>query len=136
MNGRIPFLVFILMSFVLIPARAFGYRNVGVTARSFLAIVTAYSSSPRAVTASGSHAFDGAAACPRKYPFGTRFMIEGKIEGKKFVCKRCKREYAYPQVNGRPIRCECGWWYFNDRGNIREEFNQRIDPFSQSFSSR
>ena len=79
MKGRIPFLVFILMSFVLIPGRAFGYRNLNVASRSFLAIVTAYSSSPRAVTASGSHGFDGAVACPRKYPFGARFMIEGKI---------------------------------------------------------
>ena len=79
MKGRIPFLVFILMSFVFIPGRAFGYRNVSVTPRSFLATVTAYTSSPRAVTASGSHGFDGAVACPRKYPFGARFMIEGKI---------------------------------------------------------
>ena len=90
MKGRIPFLVFILMSFVLIPGRAFGYRNLNVASRSFLAIVTAYTSSPRAVTASGSHAFDGAAACPRKYPFGTRFMIEGKI----YECRdRLNRKY-------------------------------------------
>ena len=90
MKGRIPFLVFILMSFVLIPGRAFGYRNLNVASRSFLAIVTAYTSSPRAVTASGSHAFDGAVACPRKYPFGTRFMIEGKI----YECRdRLNRKY-------------------------------------------
>src|SRR5437870_12083784 len=76
MKGRIPFLGFFLMSFILLSGRAFGYRNLSVTSRSFLAIVTAYASSPRAVTASGSHGFDGAVASPRKHPFGARFMIE------------------------------------------------------------
>ena len=55
------------------------------------------------------------------------------IEGKPFTCKRCKRVYAYPQANGRPIRCECGWWYWNLGGKIKEEYRQRIDP--QSLSS-
>ncbi len=41
--------------------------------------------------------------------------IEGEV-----VCKRCKREYPYPQAGERPIRCECGWWYFNDGVSIRE----------------
>jgi len=56
----------------------------------------------------------------------------GKIEGKKFTCKRCKRVYAYPQENGRPVRCECGWWYKNDHGKIVESFKQRIDPVGSS----
>ena len=90
MKGRIPFLVFMLMSLVLVPGRAFGYSNVSVTSRSFLAIVTAYTSSRGAVTASGSHTFDGVVACPRKYPFGTRFMIEGKL----YECRdRLNRKY-------------------------------------------
>ncbi|MBV9149445.1 MAG: hypothetical protein JO024_06255 [Candidatus Eremiobacteraeota bacterium] len=50
------------------------------------------------------------------------------IEGRKFTCKRCGRVYAYPEVNGGPIRCECGWWYWNDHGKIRDAFRQRIDP--------
>src|SRR2546423_14332907 len=91
MKGRIPFLVFfIVMSFVLIPGRIFGYSNLNVTARSFLAIVTAYTSSSRAVTASGSHTFEGVLACPRKYPFGTRFLIDGKL----YECRdRLNRKY-------------------------------------------
>lgn len=51
------------------------------------------------------------------------------IEGRKFVCKRCKREYPYPQAGERPIRCECGWWYFNDGAAIREAYCQRIEPY-------
>jgi len=90
MKRRIPFLVFVLMSFLLVPGRAFGYRNLTVTNRSFLAVVTAYTSSRRAVTASGSRAFDGVVACPRKYRFGTRFMIEGRI----YECRdRLNRKY-------------------------------------------
>ena len=50
------------------------------------------------------------------------------IEGRKFICKRCRRVYPYPEDDGRPIRCECGWWYWNERGKIREAFRQRIDP--------
>ncbi|HEY8297303.1 MAG TPA: hypothetical protein VIG32_04685 [Candidatus Baltobacteraceae bacterium] len=52
-----------------------------------------------------------------------------KIEGKKFVCKRCKREYGYPQPGERPIRCECGWWYENVAGSIKEAYWQRIEPY-------
>lgn len=53
----------------------------------------------------------------------------GPIEGKKFVCKRCGREYPYPQPGDRPIRCECGWWYANVGGPIREAYWQRIEPY-------
>jgi hypothetical protein len=48
---------------------------------------------------------------------------------KQFVCKRCKRVYGYPQAGERPIRCECGWWYYNDGASIREAFWQRIEPY-------
>ena len=47
----------------------------------------------------------------------------------KFVCKRCKREYDYPQPGDRPIRCECGWWYENDYGSIKEYFWERIGSY-------
>jgi len=48
---------------------------------------------------------------------------------KQFVCKRCKRTYAYPQPGERPIRCECGWWYYNDGAGIRESYQQRIEGY-------
>ncbi|HUA07870.1 MAG TPA: hypothetical protein VMA98_01255 [Candidatus Acidoferrales bacterium] len=48
---------------------------------------------------------------------------------KQFVCKRCKRTYPYPQPGARPIRCECGWWYYNDGAAMREIFWQRIEPY-------
>lgn len=51
------------------------------------------------------------------------------IAGKKFVCKRCKREYNYPKPGARPIRCECGWWYYNQAGTILERYWQRIEPY-------
>jgi 3D (Asp-Asp-Asp) domain-containing protein len=90
MKGPIPFLIFILMSFVLTPARVFGYANTTVMTRSFLATVTAYTSSAKAVTASGSRTFDGVVACPRRYPFGTRFLIDGKL----YECRdRLNRRY-------------------------------------------
>ncbi len=57
------------------------------------------------------------------------YTAEAPIEGRKFVCKRCKREYPYPQAGERPIRCECGWWYLNDGGRIREAYFQRIEPY-------
>jgi 3D (Asp-Asp-Asp) domain-containing protein len=51
----------------------------------FTAEVTAYSSSPDEtwgdpfITASGREVHDGLVACPRKYPFGTRFRIGSDI---------------------------------------------------------
>lgn len=53
------------------------------------------------------------------------------IVGKKFTCKRCKREYNYPQDGGPPIKCECGWWYENEHGAIIERFWQRIEPYRE-----
>ena len=51
------------------------------------------------------------------------------IVGKKFVCKRCKRESQYPQTGAPAIRCACGWWYYNDGVSIRESYQQRIEPY-------
>ncbi len=67
---------------------------------------------------------------------GVTYTAEPPIEGKTFVCKRCKRTYAFPQPGDRPIRCECGWWYLNDGGNIREAYNQRIEPYRTPRSVR
>ena len=53
------------------------------------------------------------------------------LAGKKFVCKRCKRVYPYPEDGGPPIRCECGWWYENDHGTIVERFWERIEPYRE-----
>jgi hypothetical protein len=50
-----------------------------------------------------------------------------EIEGLKFTCKRCKREYPFPDRGEKPIRCECGWWYENRDGRIHEEFHHRFD---------
>jgi len=51
------------------------------------------------------------------------------IDGRKLVYKRCHREYNYPQAGGRPIRCECGWWYYHDGAGLREAYWQRIEPY-------
>ena len=54
-------------------------------AKHFTAEVTAYSSSPDEtwgdpfITASGREVFDGLVACPRRFPFGTRFRIGSRI---------------------------------------------------------
>jgi 3D (Asp-Asp-Asp) domain-containing protein len=54
-------------------------------ATSFTAEVTAYSSSPDEtwgdpfITASGREVFEGLVACPRRFPFGTRFLIGSRI---------------------------------------------------------
>lgn len=51
------------------------------------------------------------------------------IADRKFVCKRCHREYNHPAPGDPPIRCECGWWYANVGGRIREAYWQRIEPY-------
>jgi hypothetical protein len=82
--------VLLLTSFLLVPEAAFAYRNFDARSRLFLGTVTAYTSSPTAATASGTRAFDGLLACPRKYPFGTLFAIEGRI----YECRdRLSRKY-------------------------------------------
>src|SRR5213083_3114522 len=82
--------VLLLTSFLLVPEAAFAYRNFDARSRLFLGTVTAYTSSPTAATASGTRAFDGLLACPRKYPFGTLFAIEGRV----YECRdRLSRKY-------------------------------------------
>ncbi len=51
------------------------------------------------------------------------------VEGRAYVCKRCGRRYAYPKPGERPIRCECGWWYENRGGSLKEAYWQRIEPY-------
>ena len=52
---------------------------------SFEATVTAYSSSPDEtwgdpyISADGNRVYDGLVACPRRYPFGTHFLIDDQI---------------------------------------------------------
>lgn len=63
---------------------------------------------------------------------GRTYAVSTKpLQGRKFVCKRCEREYSYPQPGDPPIRCECGWWYENAGGTIKEAFWQRIDPYRE-----
>jgi hypothetical protein len=50
-----------------------------------------------------------------------------EIQGLKFTCKRCKRVYPFPDQGEKPIRCECGWWYENVGGTIKESFHHRFD---------
>jgi|SRR5580692_9184928 3D (Asp-Asp-Asp) domain-containing protein len=83
MKRHILWLVFLLMGGLLLPELALGYRAPTATARPLQGIVTAYTSSRNDITASGAHASDGVLACPRRYPFGTGFKIEGKI----YVCQ-------------------------------------------------
>lgn len=53
--------------------------------KRFTAEVTAYSSSPDEtwgdpfITASGREVHDGLVACPRRYPFGTQFLIGTRV---------------------------------------------------------
>jgi hypothetical protein len=75
-------LVFLFVSFF--------FPQLGFAAHSFLATVTAYTSLADALTASGAPPSDGVMACPRKYAFGTRFTIAGKI----YECRdRLSRKY-------------------------------------------
>jgi hypothetical protein len=90
MKRFFPFFVFLLIILVLVPEPASAYHNPPATSRLFIATVTAYTSRPLAATASGSGVFTGVVACPRKYPFGTRVMIEGRL----YECRdRLSRKY-------------------------------------------
>jgi hypothetical protein len=52
------------------------------------------------------------------------------LNGPTFQCPRCSRVHPYPQENGRPVRCECGWEYRNaGRGKIVETFHTRIGGY-------
>ena len=81
-------MLFIVASSVLAPEAALARNSTHI--RIFVGTVTAYTSSPKAVTASGVPPSSGIVACPRRYPLGTRFRIEGKI----YECRdRLSRKY-------------------------------------------
>jgi 3D (Asp-Asp-Asp) domain-containing protein len=81
------FLSFLLLFVPFMPKVALAYQ---ADSRPFVATVTAYSSPSKAVTASGTAVSDGVLACPRKYPLGSKFTIEGKI----YECRdRLSRKY-------------------------------------------
>ncbi len=74
-----------------------------------IAEVTAYSSSLDEtqgnpfITASGQRVRDGIIACSRDYPFGTRFLIEGKL----YVClDRLARKYDHRIDIWKPNKAE------------------------------
>jgi hypothetical protein len=54
------------------------------------------------------------------------------LTGPRFTCSRCRRVYAYPTDPEKPIRCECGWWYYNDgRGRVVDVYKPRIGGASE-----
>lgn len=67
------------------PVRAARISDIDLSPQVFRAVVTAYSSSPDEtwgdpfVTASGRPVARGVVACPRAYPFGTRFKIGRRV---------------------------------------------------------
>ena len=74
-----------------------------------IAEVTAYSSSldetqgDPFITASGQRVRDGIIACSRDYPFGTRFLIEGRL----YVClDRLARKYDHRFDIWKPSKAE------------------------------
>lgn len=75
------FLVFALFT----PISAERIPTISAAARSLEATVTAYSSTRHqasrhpTITASGRHVRNGIVACPRRFPFGTKVRIAGKI---------------------------------------------------------
>jgi len=54
------------------------------------------------------------------------YTAQDAIQGRVLACSRCGRTYPYPQAGGAPVRCECGWWYENVSGKIREAFKPRL----------
>jgi 3D (Asp-Asp-Asp) domain-containing protein len=90
MKWYCPFFAFFLMGFQLVPEQALVFGSTRAISHLFLGTVTAYTSSPRDITASGAPASDGVIACPRKYPLGTIF----KIQGRMYKCgDRLSRKY-------------------------------------------
>jgi len=88
-----PAWIFILLlpPVLVLPQRIFANRRLNATGTSLVATVTAYSSPRSALTASGTRVSEGIVACPRKYPFGTRFRIDGKV----YRCQdRASRRYG------------------------------------------
>lgn len=59
-------------------------------------------------------------------PARTYTAARGRVTGPKLTCSRCGRTYPFPEPGSPPIKCECGWWYENADGLIREEFHSRL----------
>lgn len=74
-----PVFLFLIFALQLAAEPAFANGSVRAHSHLFLGTVTAYTSSPKDITASGTPAFDGVVACSRKYPLGTIFKIQEKI---------------------------------------------------------
>jgi hypothetical protein len=47
------------------------------------------------------------------------------VRGPVLTCRRCARVHPFPR-NGSAVRCECGWRYSNEGGQIHEEFKPRL----------
>jgi len=69
----------LLLIFQIVPEAAFASGRLHLTSQLLVGVVTAYTSAPASLTASGVPAFDGVVACPRKYPLGTMVKIQGRI---------------------------------------------------------
>jgi 3D (Asp-Asp-Asp) domain-containing protein len=81
----------LLVALLLMPQVIFAGGGPTTAPLIIEATVTAYTSSSSSVTASGRHTVDGIVACPRRYPFGTKFKIDGKI----YECQdRTNRKYG------------------------------------------
>jgi hypothetical protein len=61
-----------------------------------------------------------------KSPPPVTYTAQPPLTGATLTCARCKRVHPYPEDGGKPIRCECGWWYENHGGLIQEEFKPRL----------
>ncbi|MBD5656181.1 MAG: hypothetical protein IAI50_13540 [Candidatus Eremiobacteraeota bacterium] len=61
-----------------------------------------------------------------KSPPPITYSAQPPVIGASLTCSRCKRVHPYPVEGGRPIRCECGWWYENLNGLIQEDFKPRL----------
>ncbi|MBD5634762.1 MAG: hypothetical protein IAI49_09815 [Candidatus Eremiobacteraeota bacterium] len=59
-------------------------------------------------------------------PKPVTYTAKAALGSRTLTCSRCGRVHAYPVDGGRPIRCECGWWYENRGGLIQEHFKPRL----------
>lgn len=59
-------------------------------------------------------------------PAPVTYSARPPLVGATLTCGRCKRVHRYPAEGAPPIRCECGWWYENVHGLIREQFKPRL----------
>ena len=85
MQLRLLFAVLFLISLSVTSISAEHVPVISATVNPIVATVTAYSSTRGqtdrhpTITASGRHVRNGFVACPRRYPFGTKVRIDGKI---------------------------------------------------------